>query len=115
MDASGHTFGIEEEKLVIETLRSGRLTYTCGTRVESLEKAFAARYGMAHCVACSSGTAAVHIALGAIGIEPGDEVIIPPITDMGSVIGILYQNAIPVFADVDPQTMTLDPKAWPRK
>lgn len=115
MDASGHTFGIEEEKLVIETLRSGRLTYTCGTRVESLEKAFATRYGMAHCVACSSGTAAVHIALGAIGIEPGDEVIVPPITDMGSVIGILYQNAIPVFADVDPQTMTLDPESVAQK
>jgi len=68
-------------------------------------------YGAKHCVAASSGTAAIHVALGALGVGPGDEVITSPITDMGSVIGILYQNAIPVFADLDPYSFNMDPKS----
>ena len=68
-------------------------------------------YGVDHCVATSSGTAAIHTALGAAGITAGDEVITSPITDMGSVIGILYQNAIPVFADVNPYTYNMDPES----
>jgi dTDP-4-amino-4,6-dideoxygalactose transaminase len=62
---------------------------------------------MKHCVATSSGTAAIHVALGAVGVTEGDEVITSPITDMGSVIGILAQNAIPVFADVEPHTYNI--------
>lgn len=64
-----------------------------------------------YCVTASSGTAAIHIGLGTVGVTAGDEVITSPITDMGSVIGILYQNAIPVFADLDPNTYNLDPKS----
>lgn len=109
-DASGHDFNDEEINLVLETLKSGRLNYTCGNRVTTLENNFADYFGVNHCIASSSGTASIHIAVGAIGIEPGDEVIVPPITDIGTVIGILYQNAIPVFADVDPETFTLDPE-----
>jgi len=60
-------------------------------------------------VASSSGTAAVHVALAMLDLEPGDEVIVPPITDIGSILPILSQNAIPVFADIHPETWTLDP------
>lgn len=114
-DASGHSFDEKEIDLLIETLRSGRLNYTCGTRVETLEKEFSRYYGVSFCVASSSGTAALHIAVGALGIGPGDEVIVPPITDIGTVIGILYQNAIPVFADVEPYALTLDPQDIAKK
>ena len=72
-------------------------------------------YGAKHCVAASSGTAGIHVALGAVGVTAGDEVITSPITDMGSVIGILYQNAIPVFADLDPNSYNMDPKSIEEK
>lgn len=114
-DISGRSFDEEEIDLVVETIRSGRLNYVGGTRVEKLEQAFADYYGVKYCTASSSGTAALHIAIGAIGTEPGDEIIVPPITDIGTVIGILYQNAIPIFADVDPQTMTLSPEDVAKK
>ena len=57
---------------------------------------------------CSSGTAALHIAVGAAGIGPGDEVITSPVTDIGTVIGVLYQQGVPVFADLGPGTYNLD-------
>ena len=60
-------------------------------------------------MACSSGSAALHIAVAALRLEPGSEIIVPAITDMGSVIGILYQQLVPVFADVDGETYNLDP------
>ena len=60
--------------------------------------------GARHAYACSSGTAAVHVAVAAIDPEPGDEIVTTPITDMGALTPILYQGAIPVFADVDPVT-----------
>lgn len=67
-----------------------------------------------HVVTCSSGTAALHIAVAAAGIGPGDEVITTPITDIGTVTGILFQQAVPVFADLEPATYNLDPKAVER-
>lgn len=79
--------------------------------VRRLEQEFAAAIGVDHAVACSSGTACVHLAVAALDLEPGDEVIVPPITDIGSILPILWQNAIPVFADVDPLTMVLDPRS----
>ena len=60
-------------------------------------------------MSCSSGTAALHIAVAAAGIGPGDEVITAPITDIGTVIGVLYQQAVPVFADLERTTYNLDP------
>lgn len=66
-------------------------------------------------MAASSGTASIHTALSAVGVTAGDEVITSPITDMGSVIGILYQNAIPVFADVDPHTYNISLNRWNKK
>lgn len=72
-------------------------------------------YGVKYCVAASSGTASIHVALGTVGVTAGDEVITSPITDMGTLIGILYQNAIPVFADLDLHTYNLDPQSIENK
>ncbi|HEY3268816.1 MAG TPA: DegT/DnrJ/EryC1/StrS family aminotransferase [Armatimonadota bacterium] len=104
-------YGEEELAELKEALEQGSLFYAHGHKVTDLEAAFADFTGAAHAVATSSGTAAIHAAMIAAGISPGDEVIVAPITDMGSVIPILYQGAIPVFADLDPRTYCLDPTA----
>ena len=109
LDAAGRTFGREEEGLVLQALRSGCLSRNGGTMVKTFERDFAAQLGVGRAVACSSGTAAVHLAVAALDPEPGDEFIVPPITDIGSLVPALWQNCIPVFADVNPDTMTIDP------
>jgi perosamine synthetase len=103
-DASGRTLGGEEIAAVSAALRSGTLTSTKGSYVCELEARFASMIGAKYAYACSSGTAAVHCAIAALDLEPGDEVITTPITDMGALSPILYQGAIPVFADVDPRS-----------
>lgn len=103
-DASGRTLGNEEIAAVTAALRSGTLTSTKGQFVSQLEARFASMMGAKYAYACSSGTAAIHCAIAALDLEPGDEVITTPITDMGALSPILYQGAIPVFADVDPRT-----------
>jgi perosamine synthetase len=108
MNASGRTFGKEEEELVLEALRSGCLSRTGGSMVKRLEQEFAAMLDLPFAIACSSGTAAVHLCISALNLEPGEEIIVPPITDIGTMLPILWQNAVPVFADVEPLTMTLD-------
>lgn len=104
-------FGKEELKQVEEALNQNTLFYWRGTKVKELNRKFAELYGTKYCVATSSGTAAIHTALGAVGVTAGDEVITSPVTDMGSIIGIIYQNAIPVFADIDPYTYNMSPEA----
>lgn len=104
-------YGAEELQELESALAQGTLFYTQGKKVRELEETFAARNGVGYAVACNSGTSAIHAALIAVGISPGDEVIVSPITDMGSVIPILYQGAIPVFADLDPYTATLSPNS----
>jgi perosamine synthetase len=106
-DASGRTLGEEEIALVAEAIRSGTLTSTKGKFVKTLERRFAEILGVKHAWACASGTAAVHTAIAAIDPEPGDEIVTSPITDMGALAPILYQGAIPVFADVDPHTLNV--------
>src|SRR5476651_289343 len=103
-DATGRTLGEEEIAAVTACLRTGTLTSTKGEYVKTLEKKFAELLGVKYAWACSSGSAAVHCALAAINPEPGDEIITTSITDMGALTPILYQGAIPVFADVDPHT-----------
>ncbi|MGA2031061.1 MAG: DegT/DnrJ/EryC1/StrS family aminotransferase [Thermoguttaceae bacterium] len=103
-DASGRTLGDEEIEMVTQALRSGTLTCTKGEFTRKFERQFAALLGVKYATAASSGTAAVHTAVAAIDPEPGDEVVTSPITDMGAITPILYQGAIPVFADVDPAT-----------
>lgn len=103
-EASGRTLGDEEIALVSEAIRSGTLTSTKGNFVKELEEKFADRLGVKHAHACASGTAAIHVAVAAIDPEPGDEIVTTSITDMGGLTPIIYQGAIPVFADVDPKT-----------
>lgn len=103
-DASGRTLGDEEIQFLQEVINSGTLTSTKGTFTKKLEKSFAEVLGVKHAYACASGSAAVHIAIAAIDPNPGDEIITTSITDMGALTPILYQGAIPVFADVDPRT-----------
>jgi dTDP-4-amino-4,6-dideoxygalactose transaminase len=103
-EASGRSFGQEELNQIAEVLRSGKLISTKGEFVKQLENEFAAMLGVKHAYACASGTAAVHCAVAAIDPEPGDEIVTSPITDMGALTPIIYQGAIPVFADVEPRT-----------
>ncbi|RLF01507.1 MAG: glutamine--scyllo-inositol aminotransferase [Thermoprotei archaeon] len=109
-DSSGRAIGVEEERLVLEVLRSGRLFRFVGDKVAALEREFAELMGVKYAVACSSGTAAIHAALAAVGVSPGDDVVTAPITDMGTVAPILFQGAIPIFADIDENTYTVDPR-----
>jgi perosamine synthetase len=106
-DASGRSLDHFELALLGEALRSGTLTSTKGTFVRSLQNRFAAMLNISHAYACASGTAAVHCAIAALDPEPGDEIVTSPITDMGALAPILYQGAIPVFADVEPATCNL--------
>jgi len=106
-DASGRNLGEEEIAIVSEAIRSGTLTSTKGCFVKALEQRFATLLGVKHAFACSSGSAAVHCAVAAIDPEPGDEIVTSPITDMGALAPIIYQGAIPVFADVDPRTCNI--------
>lgn len=108
---TGKRFGLEEAKELMEALEQNTLFYHSGNKVKQFLQDFNEIYGVKYSVAASSGTAAIHVALGAAGISIGDEVITSPITDQGTLIGILYQNAIPVFADLDPHTYNMDPKS----
>lgn len=99
--------GEEEAAAVKEVLLSGR--YVSGPRVEAFEKAFADYCGSGFGVAVNSGTAALHIALAVAGVGPGDEVIVPPLTFFSTVSAVLMQNAVPIFADIDPDSYCLDP------
>lgn len=110
-DASGRTFGWEELAFLRQALDSGILTSTKGSFVKQTESMFAGMVGAKHAFACSSGTAAIHTALAAINPEPGDEIITTPITDMGALTPILYQGAIPVFADVDRDSYNISAKS----
>jgi perosamine synthetase len=101
--------GPEEEEAVIEVLRSGQLSL--GPRIPAFETAFAARVGAKHASAVSSGTAGLHLALRAIGVGEGDEVVTSPFSFVASANAILYEGARPVFADIDPVTLNLDPAA----
>ncbi len=98
-----------EKHYLNEVIDSDTLFFYLGTKVRQLERDFANMYGRKYCVACSSGTAAVHIALGCFELPPGSEVITSAITDMGSLTGILYQGLVPVFADVECDTLNMDP------
>ncbi|MBY0513221.1 MAG: DegT/DnrJ/EryC1/StrS family aminotransferase [Gemmataceae bacterium] len=109
-DATGRTLGDEEVALVAEAIRSGTLTVTKGRFGKRLETDFAALLGVNHTVGCASGSAAVHCAIAALDPEPGDEVVTTAITDMGALAPILYQGAVPVFADVDPRTGNVTPE-----
>lgn len=102
---------VEEEDVaaVTATLRSGRLSWINNEAVPALERAWAGYVGVRHCLALNSGTAALHAAVAAAGVEPGDEVLVPALTFLASATAVLHHQGLPVFVDVDPHTYTLDP------
>lgn len=101
--------GALEERLVVEVLRSGQLSL--GPRVAEFERQFASVVGSPFACAVSSGTAGLHLALRAVGVGDGDEVITSPFSFVASANVALYERARPVFADIDPVTLNLDPQA----
>lgn len=96
----------EDIQAVIEVLRSDWLT--TGPKIAEFEQAIAEYVGCQYAVAVSSGTAALHAALFAIGIQSGDEVILPAITFVATANAVIYMGGTPVFADVDPATLLID-------
>ncbi len=106
-DISGRTFGAEEIAAITEVLQSGVLITTKGKYGKMLEQSFAEKIGAKFAYACNSGSAAVHVAIAAINPNPGDEIVTTSITDMGALTPIIFQGAIPVFADVDPLTLNV--------
>jgi perosamine synthetase len=101
------SYGPEEIATAVEVLESGRLSSLSGTRVREFESAFATFQGLEHAIAVSSGTGAIHAALIAAGIGPGDEVVVTPHSFIGSVTPVLHAGARPVFADIDRRTFGL--------
>jgi perosamine synthetase len=101
--------GEAEERRVLDVLRSRRLSL--GPLLGEFERAFAARVGASHACAVSSGTAGLHLALRAVGVKDGDEVITTPFSFVASANVAVYERARPVFADIDPVTLNLDPEA----
>jgi dTDP-4-amino-4,6-dideoxygalactose transaminase len=98
-----------EEQAVLEVLRSRHLSL--GPKVPQFEREFAARVGAPHASAVSSGTAALHLALRAVGVSEGDEVVTSPFSFVASANSILFERAKPVFVDIDPVTLNLDVEA----
>ncbi len=101
--------GAREEELVLEVLRSGYLSL--GPRVRRFEQDLADTVGARYGSAVSSGTAGLHLALRGAGVKPGDEVVTSPFSFVASANVMLYEDATPVFADIDPVTLNLDPAA----
>jgi dTDP-4-amino-4,6-dideoxygalactose transaminase len=107
------SIGEDEILAVSEVLRSGWLTM--GARTEEFERQFAKYVGAQHAVALSSCTAALHLALEAIGIGPGDEVLLPTTTFTATAASVIYLGGRPVLVDIDPSTMNLDPEDAARR
>lgn len=114
------TLGIEEEQAVLEVVRKGNLSqflgvwhedFYGGPRIKKLESEWSAYFNTKHSVTVNSNTSGLYAALGAIGLEPGDEVIVPPWTMCATATAPLIWNAIPVFADIEPETFNIDPKS----
>jgi dTDP-4-amino-4,6-dideoxygalactose transaminase len=107
LHAQYRSVGAEIESAVLATLRS--CNYVLGDPVERFETSFAGYCGTEHAVAVNTGTSALHLALEAAGIGPGDEVITVPMTFVATTAAIVYAGATPVFVDIDPITWTMDP------
>ena len=115
-----NTIGEAEAEAVLRVVRSGNLSgfygswcdeYWGGPEVKSFEQAWTERFRAKHCVSVNSATSALHACMGAIGIGPGDEVIVPPVTMSATVMAPLVYGGIPVFADLEAETFGLDPES----
>lgn len=103
-------WGSREQERLTAMLDQPSLFYWQNRQTEAMLGEFRKHYPFENIMPCSSCSAALHIAVAAAGIGPGDEVITSAVTDMGTVIGVLFQQAVPVFADIDPDTFNLDPR-----
>ncbi len=102
-------WGDAEIARLTSAMQQASLFYWQGPQTAALYDKFRALYPLPHLFPCSSGTASVHLAVAALKFKPGDEIIVPAITDMGSVLGILHQLLVPVFADIEPRTYNISP------
>ena len=97
-----------EENALLNVLRSGKWGRGVGTEVARFEREYAELTGAKHCLAAANGTSALLISLHALGIQAGDEVIVPPYTFVATVNAVLAMHALPVFVDTDPDTFQMD-------
>lgn len=104
-------YGEEEIAAAAQVLRSGKLARQSGSWVKKFEEAYAQKFGVKHAIAVSSGTAAIHVALAALGVGPGDDVINTSHCFIGTATPVVHAGAVPVFADIDPRTYNLDPRS----
>lgn len=105
--------GDEERRRLLEVLESGKWWF--GERVREFEAAYAAFQGSRFAVTCTNGTTAIEMALRGLGVVEGDEVIVPPYTFIATASAVVTVGAIPVFADIEPDTLCLDPANVARK
>src|SRR5262245_24154108 len=108
-------WGEPERERLNAMLGQDSLFYWKGPQTTLLIERFKKVCPVKYVMPCSSGTAALHIAVAAAGIGPGDEVITSPITDIGTVIGVIFQQGVPVFADLGPSTYNLNPAGVQRR
>jgi perosamine synthetase len=102
--------GEPEAQALIDTLRSGKWYRGTGRQTKKFEEAFRSLTGARHCLATANGTSALYVCANALGIEPGDEVIVPPYTFIATINVVLRQHALPVFVDTDIHTFQMDAK-----
>ena len=110
---SGKKVGKEELEQLEQVISSGNMFQ--GAKVGEFREKFAQLYTTKYAVSSTSGTASIHVGIAMVNPNPGDEIITTPITDIGTVIPIIYQNCIPIFADVEPTTWNMDPQDLERK
>ena len=108
-------YGEEEIAAATEVLRSGKLARQSGSKVNEFERAFAEYFGVRHAIAINSGTAAIHVALSALGIGPGDDVINTSHCFIGTATPVVHAGSVPVFADIDPRTFNINPASIEKK
>lgn len=108
-NSSGRSLGKEEIKELTEVIESGNMGFISGTKGKKLQEKFRGKYEMDVAICVSSGTAALHTAMNFLGLGANDEVLVPAVTDIGTILGVMLQNAVPVFVDVDPVTQNMDP------
>lgn len=101
--------GNMEQQYVLEVLNTQFRSSAGGVMTKRLEKTFAEKFDVKYAIAHVNGTATLHAALAAAGIGPGDEVIVPPLTMSSTAFAVLHANAVPVFADINPDTFTIEP------
>src|SRR3990167_11382172 len=104
----------EAKQYVAEAMESGWIS-SAGKYIEQFEAEFAAFLDVKHAVTTTSGTTAIHLALAALNVGKGDEVIVPDFTMMGSILPVLYCGATPVFVDAEPKTFNIDPSLIEKK